>query len=244
MAAKRPRDPYKARCIVCAEDISFGLYGITALFPHADSTKHEERLPKDTPTSLLKRTEPSSSASTLLSNGAGDSSEALSLKKTAISVCTNKQLVTKAEIIWTLDVAMSKYSFNSSLNKSYLFTTMFSDIGIVNNFSCGKTKCRYFGPKRKFGILPYFVELLNSLLKDVDHFVTLFDESFNCNVKTNQVDLHIQFCDSNKDIATARYYGSEFLGKSPANDIWSHFKQFLGPLEKRNYFTFLQMYQT
>ena len=244
MAAKRPGDPYKARCIVCAKDISFGLYGTTALFPHADSTKHEERLPKDTPTSLLKCTEPSSSASTLLSNDAGDSSEALSLKKTAISVCTNKQLVTKAEIIWTLDVAMSKYSFNSSLNKSYLFTTMFSDSGIVNNFSSGKTKCGYFGPKRKFGILPYFVELLNSQLKDVDHFVTLFDESFNCNVKTNQVDLHIQFCDSNKDIATARYYVSEFLGKSSANDIWSHFKRFLGPLEKRNYFTFLQMYQT
>ena len=39
---------------------------------------------------------------------AGDSSEASSSKQTTISVCTNEQLVTKAEIIWALDVVMSK----------------------------------------------------------------------------------------------------------------------------------------
>ena len=39
---------------------------------------------------------------------AGDSSEASFSKQTTISVCTNEQLVTKAEIIWALDVVMSK----------------------------------------------------------------------------------------------------------------------------------------
>ena len=69
---KKRGDPYKARCKVCAKDISVGLHGITALFSHADGTKHKERLPKDTSISFFKRTEPSSSTSTLLSNDAGD----------------------------------------------------------------------------------------------------------------------------------------------------------------------------
>ena len=66
--------------------------------------------------------EPSSSALTLLSNDAGDSSEALYSKERTTSISTNKQLVTKAEIIWTLDVVISKYTLNLSSNKSDLFT--------------------------------------------------------------------------------------------------------------------------
>ena len=178
---------------------------------------------------MFKRTEPSSSASTLLSNDAGDSSEASSSKQRTISVCTNKQLVTKAKIIWALDVVMSKYSFNSSSNRSDLFITMFPDSGIAINFSCGKTKLRFIV---KFGIAPYFVELLNSQLKYLEYFVALFDESFNCVAKKKQMDLHIRFWDTNKDVVATRYYSSEFLGKSSANDICSHFEQCLGPLEK------------
>ena len=40
-----------------------------------------------------------------------------------------------------------------------------------------------FWTKKKFGIVPYFVELSSSQLKDVEHFVGLFDEFFNCVVK-------------------------------------------------------------
>ena len=69
--------------------------------------------------------EPSSSALTLLSNDAGDSIEALYSKERTTRISTNKQLVTKAEIIWTLDVVISKYTFNLSSNKSNQFTTRF-----------------------------------------------------------------------------------------------------------------------
>ena len=121
---KKLGDPYKARCKVCAKDISVGLHGITAFISHADGTENKERLPKDTPISFYKYTEPSSSVLTLLSSDREDSSKALSSMQTTISECTNKQLVTKAEIIWALDVVMSEYSFNLSLNRSDLFITM------------------------------------------------------------------------------------------------------------------------
>ena len=136
---RKPGDSYKVRCKVCAKDISIELHGITVLFSHADGNKPKESLPKDTPISFFKRTEPSSSTSTLLNNDAGDSSEASSSKQTTIRTCTNKQLVTSAEIIWALDVVMSKYLFNSSSNKSDLFTTTFPDSGIAKNFSCGQS---------------------------------------------------------------------------------------------------------
>ena len=44
--------------------------------------------------------------------------------------------------------------------------------------------------------------------------------------------LHIRFWDSDKDIVAITYYSSEFVAKSSANDICSHFEQCLGPLEK------------
>ena len=75
---KKPGEPCKARCKVCAKDISAGLHGITALFSHADGSKHKAGLPKNTPISFFKYTEPCSSALNLLSNDAEDSSEASS----------------------------------------------------------------------------------------------------------------------------------------------------------------------
>ena len=107
---------------------------------------------------------------------------------------------------------------------------MFPDGGIAKNFSCGKTN---YGFIVKFVIAHYFDKLLSSQLKDIKYFVTLFDESFNCAGKNPQMDLHIRFWDSNKDVVAARYYSSEFLGNSSANDICSHFEHFLGPLEKK-----------
>ena len=92
---KKAGDPYKARCKVCAKDKWIRLHGITALASHADGNKHKVWFPKDNQISSFKRIEPL----TFLSNDAGDSSEASSSKQTTISVCTNKQLVTKAEII-------------------------------------------------------------------------------------------------------------------------------------------------
>ena len=156
------------------------MHGITALLSHVDGTRHKEKF--NTPISFFKGTKSLSSASTLLSNYAGDSSETLSSKQTTISICTNKQLVTKTEIIRALYVVMSKYLFNSSSNKIDLLSTMFPDSRIAKK-SYGKTKCGFIV---KFGIALYIVELLNSQLKDLEYFVPLFDESFNCVAKKNK----------------------------------------------------------
>ena len=69
-------------------------------------------------------------------------------------------------------------------------------------------------------------------MKDIEYFVALFDESFNYVAKKNEMDFHIRFWDSNKGIVARRYYSLEFLGKSSANGICSHFECCFDPLEK------------
>ena len=82
----------------------------------------------------------------------------------------------KLKEMWSIDFVLSDDSFNSISSKSDLFCKMFPDSKIAESFSCGKTKCRYV---IYFGLAPYSKELLTKSLSNVEHIVTLFDESFN-----------------------------------------------------------------
>ena len=59
--------------------------------------------------------------------------------------------VSKAEILWTLNVITKNQSFRSSGSDS-LFKTMFPDSERAKQFSCGKTKIMYLCV---FGLAPY-----------------------------------------------------------------------------------------
>ena len=103
-----------------------------------------------------------------------ESSQAKSITRnitqTALVSSTSQYFVLQAEIMWCLDVIMIKYSYNSNSDKSDLFLKMFSDSNIAKNLACGKIKCSYIV---KFGLLPYFLELLNSELNHASHYVAL-----------------------------------------------------------------------
>ena len=78
--------------------------------------------------------------------------------------------------MWDFDVVMSRYSFSSSSNKNELLAAMFSDSEVARAFSCGKTKCSCLV---NHAIGSYFTKLLSTRLKELKHFVSLFDESHN-----------------------------------------------------------------
>ena len=216
-------DRNTARCKVCCKNISIGTHGVAALTLHADGAKHKERLPKDGISIFFKKANNSEPSETSKQRNSE------TLKQSTISACTSNSLITNAEIMWALDVVMSNYSFNSSSNKNELFNAMFPDSAIAKGFSCGRTKCSYLVT---YGIASYFVQLLNDQLKELEHFVALFDESYNKVVKRSQMDLHVRFWDLSSDIVATRYYSSEFLGKTSAEDICSKFEQCLGSLER------------
>ena len=98
---------------------------------------------------------------------------------------------------------------------------MFSDSNIAKSFACRQTKCKYL---ICFGIAPYFKELLNSVISELDHVVCQFDESHNDVMKKGQMDFHVRYWDSVTNTVITRYYSSEFLGKAASKDVLEKFK--------------------
>ena len=82
--------------------------------------------------------------------------------------------------MWVLEVVTAKHSFCSCDNKSDFFSSMFPDSQVVKTFAFGKTKCKYLVCH---GIAPYFKEVLTKSLMELEHYVCLFDESYNNIVK-------------------------------------------------------------
>ena len=91
----------------------------------------------------------------------------------------------KAEIYWALHNNVTHHSHSSSQAVTELFRHMFPDSKIAKSFKCGKTKLSYL---ITFGLAPYFTNELIDILKEVQHFVLLFDESFNRVTKNEQMD--------------------------------------------------------
>ena len=200
---------YCAKCRVCSKTISVFGQGVKALESHAKSAKHRQRLPKPGGSTISFPSSSKTSQSVKIST----------LKQTSIVDVSAKQLATKAEIMWSIDVVLSNYSFNSVSNKSYLFCKMFPGSKIVENFSFGETKCTYFVC---LGLAPsYFKELLTKSLSNVKHMVALFDESLNKTSKRGQMDRHVRYWDNNHNYVATRYYHSEFMGKASVKDVFS-----------------------
>ena len=143
-------------------------------------------------------------------------------KQQSIITMKDNLLAKQAEVMWAVEVVMSKHSFRSCDNKSDLFSAMFSDSNIAKSFACGQTKCKYL---ICFGIAPYFKELLNSVISELDHVVCQFDESHNDVMKKGQMDLHVRYCDSVTNTVITRYYSSEFLGKAASKYVLEKFKK-------------------
>ena len=151
------------------------------------------------------------------------------VKQTLIVPLMENQSTKQAEVIWTLDVVLSKYFFWSIDNKAELFSAIFPDSQTAEKFACGQTKCKYL---RCHALAPYFKELLGKTLSEVEHFVCLFDESHNHVIKKGQMDLHVQFWDSTTNSVKTRYFNSQFLGKAAAADILTSFKSCMNGLDK------------
>ena len=65
------------------------------------------------------------------------------LKQSSINTVLQKENVTRAEIMWALEILMNNYSHRSCVGKEQLFTSMSPDSYIAQKFHLGKTKARY-----------------------------------------------------------------------------------------------------
>ena len=121
----------------------------------------------------------------------------------------------QAEIRWILNIVCSKYSMNSS-DSGLLFASMFPDSNIAKSFQCGRTKASYVA---HFGLAPYFYEQLLAIITNGPYYTILFDESLNESVQQGQMNILVRFWSDEESKVVVRYLGSEFMGRSTANDV-------------------------
>lgn len=141
--------------------------------------------------------------------------------------------VSEAEIIWALHTIMSHGSFNGAAEGAKCFKKMFPDSKIAQNFTLGRTKLAY---NILYGLCPYFLDELNTMISKCSHFVVGFDESLNKIAQKGQMDLCVRFW-LGKNVVT-RYYNSTFLNHANAENLLD---AFLGGLKDLNLRKLLQV---
>ena len=115
--SKIENDAFSARYKICNKTISIAGQGVKTLESHVKSMKHKNHLPEKQSKLSYHKTVEKRNGCSLQSNSA--------IKQSTIFSCSSQQQIAQAEVIWAIDVVLTKCSFNSSSNKSNLFTTMF-----------------------------------------------------------------------------------------------------------------------
>ena len=117
-----------------------------------------------------------------------------------------------------------KGSYRSCDKSNALFASMFPDSNIARDFAMAKTKMRY---TIVFGLAPYFSSQLIETIKDCKHYTVMFDESFNCTLHKQQMDVWIRYFDHNIELMRTRFLCCQFLDKTTARDLQLHLKSLL-----------------
>lgn len=111
-----------------------------------------------------------------------------------------------------------------------LFKRMFPDSSIASSFQCGETKSSYL---TVFGLAPYCKSLVMDKIKSAKNgYVLLFDESLNQKTQSKQMDIHVKYWEN--DIVATRYFTSQFMGHSTAEDMVEVFHQSTEGLAYKN----------
>ncbi|GBM10447.1 hypothetical protein AVEN_263358-1 [Araneus ventricosus] len=113
---------------------------------------------------------------------------------------------------------------------SNLFKEMFPDSEVAKHFTCGQTKCAHFVC---LGIAPYFTSLLYNLLRIVENYTLLIDETLNKSLQSKQMGILVRFWNSNAQKVETRYLTSVFMGHSTAEDTLKAFNDATKKLDLR-----------
>ena len=226
-----------AKCTLCPKVFDISNMGRKALESHAGGKKHKaivtQRMCGSAIKIALEKPDDSGENSSALaqqslenlntddarSNAATESRATVVAKsQPLIDTFLLKANVLEGEIIWALENTLNHQSFSSCESLSKLFTRMFSDSKIAEQFSLGKTKCRYY---TVFGIAPYFKSLLVNSIKSAEYFVASYDESYNRVMDESQMDILIRYFDEESGKVNTRYYESKFLRRPNKDNLHS-----------------------
>lgn len=195
---------FQGKCKLCRKTFSLGTMGVKAVESHMSSAKHGRNVEAASKTrGVLAFTAPTATT-----------------HQSTLNNMVLQQETQKAELLWVLHTVTAHHSFKSNEGIAALFSFMFPDSEYVKSFTCGEDKTAYLA---KFGLAPFIKRELSQTSRKP--FVVMFDESYNHTTKNKQMDIHIRKWSSDETgpHVVSRYYGSEFLGHSRAEDMLHHF---------------------
>ena len=88
-------------------------------------------------------------------------------KRSSLSSFLSNDAVTKAEVLWSLQIITKHQSYRSCDKLRELFQEMFSDSDIARSFTLSPTKATYV---IVYGLAPYFRSALDDVLKNCDAY--------------------------------------------------------------------------
>ena len=217
------KDDYTAVRSFCKVDISVVNMGFGALKQHASYKKHrqlagvssisQEEKPKQQASLsnfLVKRDEQQLKKEIVPGTSSGPSQSADKIK------WTFNQLVTKAEILATLQYADQNIPFASADNLGACYKQQFPDSDIAKAVAIGQTKMSYVVG---CGLGPYFKKLtVNNLVAGNSFFTLHFDETVTAQ-KMKQMDLLVRFWSDIHNEVKVKYLTSIMFGHAKAESV-------------------------
>ena len=237
------KDNHKARCIVCGLTFELSNMGKQALISHSKGKKHVKKMKYASITKqqqqqlksfFVPKSKGTQSTNTTWTDTlkvadppTGTTLASTSTTSATLTQCISRNDVLNAEVLWAIKTVMSHYSMNSSSNTGELFKMMFPDSQIGQKFSCRMTKWSYL---ITHGLTSYFHDRMLASLKDGDvKYVISFDASLN-RTQQEQMDVIICFWDNEKNKVCSRYFDSNFLGNTSAQDLLESLQSLLTTL--------------
>ncbi|KAK7877584.1 hypothetical protein WMY93_031716 [Mugilogobius chulae] len=242
-----PGNDREVYCRICRKAFKLATMGLTALDSHMRSNKHVVMskccqqqgpighfcvpsgssgvTPATDSTVAASATTTAATTSTAVVNRLASTSHQQPMNLQ--SFCGSTPTL-RSEVIWVLKTMTDHHSYTSNMDIGDVFKTMFPDSQIASTFTCGKDKTSYIV---NFGLAPFITTKLTEQINKSPCFTIMFDESLNKTTKNKQLDLHIRFWEN--DMVQSRYFGSEFMGHSKAEDLMKHFKECVRNLNMR-----------
>ena len=92
---------------------------------------------------------------------------------------------------------------------------------IAKNFTFSKDKCSYY---INYGIGPYYKSVLTNEIKASPYYSTSFDKTLNKVTQQEQMDIYMKFWNSDRKRIKSRYFETDFMEHTTANDLLNSFQ--------------------
>lgn len=234
-------DSSSAHCVVCSKTFSISNMGLAQIQAHADGKKHilnvgcrrggqtffkVHKPEPSTSNELASSIEPSVKSNENVESEQSTSSAAATCSTAVVSLVSPKgphwipasldDKVKQAEILLSLKLVSSNYSFHSYRDIVEVCKSAFLDSEIAKHMQLGETKVAY---TVVHGLAPYFKTLfINDCRAGSGYYTIHFDETTTRQVK-KQLDLYISYWSEKWNKINTVYIDSVFLGHANADQI-------------------------